>query len=111
MVTRDVVAVGDYHLDEHMRTTNLETGISTGYEFNVYGEGNISAIEKPIMKSNNNFEFYEPNVRQNINREQNRVTGTKSFGYFLIPKEPGQFNMGDYFQWVFFNPKQKILSS
>ncbi|HEY3402788.1 MAG TPA: BatD family protein [Ohtaekwangia sp.] len=104
---RDVVAVGDYHLDEHMRTTNLETGISTGYEFNVYGEGNISAIEKPIMKSNNNFEFYEPNVRQNINREQNRVTGTKSFGYFLIPKEPGQFNMGDYFQWVFFNPKQK----
>ena len=104
---RDVVAVGDYHLDERIRDTNLETGISTGYEFNVYGEGNISAIEKPDLKSNSNFEFYDPNVRQSINREQNRVTGTKSFGYFLIPKEPGQFKLGDYFQWVFFNPKQK----
>ena len=25
----------------------------------------------------------------------------------MIPKEPGQFNLGDYVQWVFFNPKEK----
>jgi BatD DUF11 like domain len=104
---KDLVAVGNYHLDERIRNTELETGISTPYEFNIYGEGNVSAIEKPRVKSNSNFEFYEPNVKQSINREQNRVTGTKSFNYFLIPKEPGQFRLGDYFQWVFFNPDKK----
>lgn len=100
---KDVVAVGDYHLDEHMRSTDLETGQSAAYEFNVYGEGNISSVEKPIVSNNGEFEFYEPNVRQDINRQNNRVTGTKSFNYFMIPKEPGKYNLKDYIRWVFFN--------
>jgi hypothetical protein len=103
---KDVVAVGDYQLDEKIRSTTLETGQSTGYEFNIYGEGNISAIAKPKISSNE-FEFYEPNVRQDINRMNNRVTGTKSFSYFLIPKEPGQFKMSDYVNWIYFNPRIK----
>lgn len=102
---RDAVSVGDYRLDERIRGTDLVTGQSAGYNFNIFGEGNISAIEKPLAKSNDRFEFYEPNVRQDITRQNNRVTGTKSFSYFMIPKEPGQYKLGDYFQWVFFNPK------
>jgi hypothetical protein len=104
---KDAVAVGDYKLDELMRSTNLETGKSIGYEFNIYGEGNISSIERPNIISNGNFEFYEPNVRQNINHQNNRVTGTKSFSYYMIPKEPGTYKLGDYIQWIFFNPKIK----
>ena len=34
---RDVVAVGDYRLDERMRSTDLETGQSAAYEFHVVG--------------------------------------------------------------------------
>lgn len=104
---KDVVAVGDYHLDERMRSTNLETGQSAAYEFNVYGEGNISAINKPSVTTDGEFEFYEPNVRQDINRQNNRVTGTKSFSYFLIPKEPGTYKLKDYMRWVFFNTSTK----
>lgn len=104
---RDVVAVGDYRLDERMRTTDLETGQSSAYEFHIVGEGNISAVEKPNVKQDGAFEWYEPNIRQDINRDNSRVTGRKSFSYFMIPKEPGKFNLGEYVQWVFFNPKQK----
>lgn len=104
---RDAVAVGDYRLDERMRSTDLETGQSAAYEFHVVGEGNISSVEKPTTKQDGAFEWYEPNVRQDINRDNNRVTGRKSFSYFMIPKEPGKFNLGDYVQWVFFNPKEK----
>jgi hypothetical protein len=104
---KDVVAVGNYQLYEHMPVTDLETGKSAAYVFNIFGEGNISAIEKPIVNNDDNFEFYEPNVRQDINRENGRVSGTKSFNYFLIPKEPGQYNLGNYFQWVFFNPQKR----
>jgi hypothetical protein len=32
------------------------------------------------------------------------VLGTKLFSYQLIPKEPGQYPLRDYFQWIFFNP-------
>ncbi len=102
---KDAVAVGDYRLDERIRSTALETGQSMAYSFNIFGEGNISAIEQPTTKTDGPFEFYAPNVRQDINRQHNRVTGNKSFSYFLIPKEPGSYNLGDYFRWVFFNPK------
>ena len=25
----------------------------------------------------------------------------------MIPKEPGKYKVGDYFQWIFFNPRNK----
>ncbi|MBL7859058.1 MAG: BatD family protein [Cyclobacteriaceae bacterium] len=102
---RNAVAVGDYRLEEKMRSTDLETGQSTGYEFTIFGEGNISSITKPDVRNDAFFEFYEPNVRQEISRNKSRVTGTKAFSYFMIPREPGTFKLGDYFKWVYFNPK------
>ena len=104
---KDIVSVGNYQLYENMPTTDLETGKSAAYVFNVFGEGNISAIEKPIVNNDSHFEFYEPNVRQEIKRDNSRVTGTKSFNYFLIPKEPGKYELSKYFQWIFFNPEER----
>jgi hypothetical protein len=104
---KDAVAVGDYKLSELMPSTDITTGKSVSYVFNIFGEGNISSIQKPAVPADANFEFYEPNVRMDIKRENGRVTGTKSFNYFLIPKEPGRYQLKDYFQWVFFNPQEE----
>lgn len=108
---RDQVAVGNYRLDEKISSTALQTGQSFSYEFNIYGEGNVSSIEKPVTFKDGSFDFYEPNVRQNINRENNRVTGTKSFNYFIIPKEPGEYRLSDLIHWVFFNPTTKTYDT
>lgn len=105
------VAVGSYQLDEKITATEMQTGQSIGYEFNVYGEGNISSIERPIISKDNNFDFYEPNIQQNITRDNGRVAGTKSFKYFLVPKEPGEFPLKNYFQWIFFNPAKKTYDT
>ena len=104
---KDVVAVGNYKVSELMPSTDITTGKSVSYVFTVYGEGNISSIQKPNVPNDANFEFYEPNVRMDIKRESGRVTGTKSFNYFLIPKEPGRYDLKNYFQWIFFNPDEE----
>src|SRR6185369_16412383 len=104
---RDAVAVGNYKLDERLAKLQLQTGQSVSYDFNVYGEGNISSIAKPTIGNSAAFDFYEPNMKQSINREGGHVTGTKSFSYFMIPKEPGSYKMAEYFQWIFFNPQAK----
>src|ERR1700690_3591821 len=70
---RNEVAVGDYRLEEHFAANELRTGQSVGDEFNIYGEGNISSIEKPTVRKDNNLEFYEPNIKQNITRQNGRV--------------------------------------
>ncbi|MGK7394830.1 MAG: BatD family protein [Candidatus Cyclobacteriaceae bacterium M3_2C_046] len=103
---RDMVAVGDYRLKEDISSKNLETGQSFSYNFNIIGEGNISAITNPLIPQNQVFEFYSPNVRQNINRAGNRVTGSKSFTYYAIPHEPGAYDLGDYVNWIYFNPQK-----
>ena len=104
---KDAVAVGNYKLSEMMPSTDITTGKSVSYAFGIYGEGNVSAIQKPIVRNDANFEFYEPNVRMDIKRENSRVTGTKTFNYFLIPKEPGRYQLEDYFQWIYFNPDKE----
>ncbi len=108
---REAVAVGNYRLQERISQDNLSTGQSTGYDFTVYGEGNISAVERPDVKKDGTFDFYEPNVKQSISRENGRVTGTKTFSYYMIPKEPGDFRMNDFVQWVFFNPTTRTYDT
>ena len=101
---KEVVSVGNYKLREEISDEYLETGRSFNYSFTVYGEGNISSITRPEPESDNIFEIYPPNIRQNINRGNSRVTGDKSFNYYIIPNEPGEFELSDYFSWIYFNP-------
>jgi len=101
------VAVGNYQLDEEITSTDLKTGQSISYTFNIFGDGNISSVERPVIPKDEHFDIYEPNVQQNIRREKGRISGTKSFKYFIVPKEPGSYDLGKYFSWVYFNPAKK----
>lgn len=104
---KESVAVGNYRLQEKINSNNLRTGESFNYTFNISGEGNISAVEKPEIAEGENFDFYPPNIRQNVKRKDGRIYGTKSFHYFGIPNEPGQFSLDNYFSWIYFNPVQE----
>lgn len=101
---KELVVVGNYRLDEKVSNEELNTGQSFNFEFDIIGEGNISAIDAPKPQENKEFDFYAPNVKQNVNRGGGKVRGVKSFDFYGIPNEPGQYNLGDYFSWVFFNP-------
>lgn len=100
---KDQVPVGDYRLEENISETTLETGNSFNYTFKVAGEGNISAIDKPTIRQNEQLQIYAPNVEQNISRRNNMVKGSKAFSYYVVPSEPGDYKLSDYFNLVFFN--------
>ena len=102
---KDQVAVGDYYLEEKVSSTTPKTGESFNYRFQVFGEGNISAINNPEVPDDEVFDFYPPNVQQNIKRGNGKVNGVKQFNYYGIPNEPGKYNLKDYFSWIFFNTK------
>ncbi len=108
---KNSVAVGDYRLSEKIARTEITTGESTAYEFNISGEGNIASLPKPSTRKDDVFEIYDPNVRQELSKGAHRISGTKSFRYFLIPGEPGEYNLGDYFQWVYFSPTRKAYDT
>jgi hypothetical protein len=104
---KNQVPVGKYFLSEEISDEQLNTGQSFTYEFTVQGEGNISAIDNPTVSKSQDFDFYPPNIRQNINRSNNIVRGSKSFTYYAIPNEPGDFDLGDYVSLVYFDPYEE----
>ncbi len=108
---REGVAVGKYSLKEDISGKELKTGESFNYDFTILGEGNISAIRNPSIKNSNNFDFYSPNTQQRIRRSNERVRGSKSFSYYAIPNEPGEFNLGDYVNWIYFDPDLKVYDT
>ncbi|MEM9895502.1 MAG: BatD family protein [Bacteroidota bacterium] len=108
---KDQVAVGNYRLKEEISTKSLKTGESFTYQFAILGEGNVSGIEGPAIPENRVFDFYEPNVKQNVNRGNGKVRGTKAFEYYAIPKEPGNYDLGEYFNWIYFNPQREVYDT
>lgn len=101
---KEQVAVGNYRLEEEVSKTQLETGQSFNYKFNVVGEGNVSAIEAPNPNKGDEFDFYAPNVTQQVNRANGKVRGIKSYDFYAIPNEPGEYKLSDFFSWIYFNP-------
>ena len=53
-----------------------------------------------------NFDFYPPNILQNINRNKKKIYGSKKFKYYVIPKEPGKYDFSSI-NWIYFDPYEK----
>ena len=104
---RESVAVGNFRLEENISTRKTETGKSIEYDFTVLGSGNISGIPNPIIIKDRRLELFDPNVRQNVNRQNGYVAGAKTFSYYLIPQDPGNYKLGDYISLIFFNTSKK----
>lgn len=104
---KESVSVGSFKLAEDISSKDLTTGQSFNYQFKVRGIGNISSVEAPLIPEDGQFDFYEPNIQQDVRRAQNLVTGTKAFNFYGIPNEPGTYDLGDYMQWIFFDPDKK----
>lgn len=102
---KDQVAVGNFKLEEQFSTKRIATGKSFNYQFKIIGDGNTASVKEPIQNESKIFEVYPPNVFQNINRSGTAVLGTKNYNYFVVPKEPGKYKLGDYIFWVYFNTK------
>lgn len=101
---RNEVSVGVFQLRENIQEFEAKTGEGFTYNFGVSGEGNINAINPPKTKQIQLLNTFDPNVRQQINRGNGRVTGIKEFSYYMTINEPGQVKLADYIDWIYFNP-------
>ena len=65
---KENVSVGNFKLREKINTNNLTTGEDLNYEFEILGEGNISAISEPIINLDG-IDFY-PQILNKISEEK-----------------------------------------
>jgi len=86
-------AVGNFSITASTDRTELKANDAMSLKFTVTGKGNVKLIEKPDLVFPSDFEVYDPRVTDNISTTAAGVSGTRTFEYLIIPRNPGNFTI------------------
>ncbi len=81
--------VGRFNLSVTADKNEVEANEAIKLKARLTGEGNIRLLPNPVIDLPEDFEKYGPTTSEKINRENNRISGSKSFEYVLIPRQAG----------------------
>ncbi len=82
-------AVGQFAMSTNLDKRSTRTNEPVSFKVAISGTGNIKLLEAPNLELPSDFEQYSPKITDNINRQGDRVSGSKVFEYLLIPRYPG----------------------
>lgn len=99
-------AVGKYSLKAEVDKNKVSVNDAINLNVTISGKGNLELITDPGIEFPNDFETYDPKVRDNIDVTASGVSGSKTFEYVLIPRYAGKFNIEDL-SLSYFNPETK----
>lgn len=96
-------AVGIYTFEAKVSGKETKTDEPITYTMKVSGTGNLKFVEPPKLEAPEEFEVYEPKVKENISNSANGLNGSKQYDYLLIPRQPGEYKLSAY-QFSYFDP-------
>lgn len=83
-------AVGKFNMTAVIDKTSLTTDDALTLKVTVSGQGNVNLLNAPKLDIPASFEKYDPKVTDNIEKNSNPLTGTRTFEYVLMPQEAGE---------------------
>lgn len=83
-------AVGNFSIFASVDKDEVKTNEAVTLRLKLSGRGNVKFLPKPDINIPKDFEIYDPKITENIKREDNAITGSKTFEYILIPRFPGK---------------------
>ena len=104
---RGQTSVGTFRLTDGLDRGRVLVGQSVRYDIRLEGQGNIAGIQPPQLSlpAATDLDVFPPQVQEQISRAEAGVSGTKSFRYFLIPRQKGTVLLANRFFWVYFDPR------
>jgi hypothetical protein len=81
--------VGRLNVRASLDRTETEANEAVTLRVRMQAEGNVRALPEPSIEFPAEFEVYPPDVSERVDRAGDRVAGTKTFEYVLIPRAPG----------------------
>ncbi len=96
-------AVGNFSVSGGLTLDSVKAGEALSYRLTVSGHGNLMLINPPSPQFPASFEVYDPQTQDKISRNDNGISGSRTFEWIIIPQEKGIVTIPAY-QFVFFNP-------
>jgi hypothetical protein len=86
-------AVGKFTFNSTIDKTSVKANDAITLKMTISGTGNIKLAEAPKMEFPPDFEVYDPKVTLNAAKSSGEITGSKTFEYVLIPRNPGKYTI------------------
>ncbi len=86
-------AVGSFSLKSDINKTNIKTNEAVNLKITVSGNGNLKLIDNFKIYFPPDLETYDPKISDNTSVGESGVSGSKTFEYVIIPRNPGQFKI------------------
>jgi hypothetical protein len=96
--------VGSYTLSATVEPRTSEIGGAVAVNVTLNGVGNVpNAVRVPGSAA---VEWLEPQLREDIELENGKVKGSRTFSYVVRPKKPGDVDLGEV-TLPYWNPERK----
>ncbi len=99
-------AVGRFSLTAKLDQGQVKAGEPLQLTLEISGQGNMKTISPPALPILDNFTSFEPEVVEKPSTQGDRIGGTKTYRYVLIPKEEGQYQI-QAFHLDYFDPQEQ----
>ncbi len=86
-------AVGSFTFEPEITSNEVKANEPVTLRFSLKGRGNIELIDAPKVIFPPDFEVYDPEISSNIQVNQSGVSGTRTFEYLMIPRNPGKYTI------------------
>ncbi len=98
--------VGSYTVKCAIDKTTAKTNDAITLSVTYSGKGNLGLIDPPQFLFPPDFEAYDPKIKDNISTSLSGLSGSRTFEYLLIPRNPGKFEIKSI-DIATFNPSTK----
>jgi hypothetical protein len=82
-------AVGSFNMTAEVDKKQLTTDEALTLKVSISGKGNVNLLNSPKIDVPTGFEKFDPKVTDNIEKNSNPLSGSRTFEYVLMPKEAG----------------------
>lgn len=84
---------GQFTFDARLSASEAQTGSPIQLTVRIAGKGNIQKINPLDLKLPEDWELYDPEIRDSISRSPAGISGWRTFTYTLVPLSPGEFRL------------------
>lgn len=96
-------AVGDFEITSSLSKNTITTDDAGNLLVNIKGKGNIQLINAPSIKWPRGIDGYDAKVKDNVDKTQFPMSGSKTFIFPFTISKPGDYTI-DSIKFSYFNP-------
>ncbi|MDR1006514.1 MAG: BatD family protein [Bacteroidales bacterium] len=86
-------AVGKFNISSEIDKTSYAENEAINLKYTISGSGNLTLIDQLPIKLPSDFDIYEPTITDDIKKDENGITGKRTFEYVVIPRQEGRFSI------------------